>query len=82
MARKGLATIQGLLETAVQRGELSPALEPSAGVAQLIGPLLFRRLLADEAITPQFIETIVAGFLAGCTNPTQARSSRRAGRVG
>ena len=73
LAREALATIEGLLDSAVLGGDLSPALQPSAAVAQLIGPLLFRRLLSDEAITPQFIETIVESFLA---------SYRGVGRVG
>jgi AcrR family transcriptional regulator len=65
LAQEGLATIHQVLQTGVERGELVRRLDPATGVAQLVGPLLYRRLLSDEAISPDFLDTIVECFLTG-----------------
>ena len=64
MAREGSAMIAGLLRTAAKGGQLRRKLDPAVGVAQLLGPLLHRRLLVDEPITAGFIRTVVDDFLA------------------
>lgn len=80
LAREALTAVEDLLRAAVQRGDLSPDLQPSTSVAQLIGPLLFRRLLAHETVTTQFIQTIIEGFLATYGKAARAGSSRGGGR--
>jgi AcrR family transcriptional regulator len=65
ITRAGVAAIHQLIQTAIQQGELSPTLDPAAGVALLLGPILYRRLLSGETITSDFVNQIVDGFLVG-----------------
>ena len=60
----GVASIHQLIKTATQRGDLSPTLDPPTGVAMLLGPILYRRLLSGEAITKRFLTQVVDSFLA------------------
>jgi AcrR family transcriptional regulator len=77
ITRAGAASIHELLRRAIEHGELSGTLNPTAGVALLLGPLLYRRLLSGETITREFVNQVVDGFLAG---HQQAPSrSKRAG---
>ena len=64
-----LEPIRELLRSAIERGELVPDLDLNLSVAQLVGPIAFRRLISDERITPAFIRGVVDGFLRGYRNP-------------
>ena len=69
ITRDGVASIHRVIHTATEHGDLPAGLDPDASAALLVGPILFRRLLSGEAITPDFIERIVDHFLAGQAGP-------------
>lgn len=60
--------VQQLLATAHERGLLSVA-DPQAAVSQLLGPLLFRRLVQGAPVHDRFVAEVVDVFLAGSTRP-------------
>jgi AcrR family transcriptional regulator len=52
------------LEAAIDRGELPGALDVSAAVAAIDGPVFYRRLISREPLTDDFVAGVVDGFLA------------------
>lgn len=73
----GSAALRALLAEAHRCGELRSGLEPALGVAQLVGPLLYRRLLTEEPITPRVIKAIVASFLDAWRTPLAPTEKNR-----
>jgi AcrR family transcriptional regulator len=57
--------VREVLRRAVHRGELDAALDLDAAVAQLVGPLFFRRTISGEPLDEGFLAAVVAGFLDG-----------------
>jgi AcrR family transcriptional regulator len=60
----GLGAIRVALCQAIERGELPSDLDIDAGVSQLFGPILYRRLLSAEQIPDGYIEQLVDAYLA------------------
>jgi hypothetical protein len=53
----------GLLQRAVEDGELRSDLDPELAMASLVGFFFFKRFLLDEAVTPEVVEKVVDDFL-------------------
>jgi AcrR family transcriptional regulator len=60
----GLGAIRAALASAIERGELPSDLDADAGVSQLFGPILYRRLLSAEQIPDDYIAQLVDTYLA------------------
>lgn len=60
----GLGAIRAALSEAIERGELPSDLDIDAGISQLFGPILYRRLLSAEQIPDEYIEQLVDAYLA------------------
>jgi AcrR family transcriptional regulator len=60
----GLGAIRAALGAALERGEFPSDLDIDAGLSQLIGPILYRRLLTAEQIPDEYIEQLVDAYLA------------------
>ncbi len=54
---RAVETLRSVLDGAVS--------DPSLAVAQLVGPLVMRRLVTDEVVDRGVVERVVDGFLAG-----------------
>jgi AcrR family transcriptional regulator len=63
-----LAQIETLLRRGIERGELRRDLDPQLAASALIGPIVFRRLLLQEAPTPErvaaFTDLLMQGIAA------------------
>jgi AcrR family transcriptional regulator len=70
--RRPLRTV---LELAQHRGEISPALDLDDAVSIIVGPFTHRRMFDRRAITPEFVETVLAVSVAAlrATVPLGAR---------
>jgi AcrR family transcriptional regulator len=63
--RSRFALVKGIFEHAVQRGEISPSLDPHLLTELLIGPFYVRLLLTSEPLPVQLPEQIVDLVLHG-----------------
>jgi AcrR family transcriptional regulator len=64
LLRERVGPIEDLLRDAAAQGLLRADLEIAIGVAELIGPLIFRRLMANAPVTPAFTKRVVADFFS------------------
>jgi AcrR family transcriptional regulator len=64
IAANGLASVRVSIDDAIARGDLHQSVEVDVGVAQLFGPILYRRFLSANPISDTFIIEIVDSFLA------------------
>ena len=55
--------VHAVLRQAVQDGQIR-RLDLDEGVSQLVGPLLFQRVILDQPVDPAFARRLVADFLA------------------
>ncbi len=62
--RARIETGQAVFERAIARGDWPPDYDRSAAFAELVGPLLARRFLLQEAVTPEVITSRVRSVLA------------------
>lgn len=74
-ARRALNTradtaIRALLARAAREGRLAID-DPEDAIAQLLGPLLFRRLVQARAVDDRFTADVVDAFLAHTAHPNQ-----------
>ena len=60
-----LAQIETLLARGVERGELRDGLDPQLAASVLIGPIVFRRLLLQEAPTLQRVADVIDLLMQG-----------------
>jgi AcrR family transcriptional regulator len=60
---EAVAALRDLLRDARARHELDPALDVDVAVAELVGPIAYRRLVSAEPILPAFIASVVDDFL-------------------
>lgn len=62
----GVASLRALLVEGQAGGELRPGadLDVERGVAELVGPVTFRRFISGEPITTSFVAGVVDDFLA------------------
>jgi AcrR family transcriptional regulator len=65
-----LEQIATLLRRGVDRGELRDDLDPPLAASMLIGPIVFRRLLLQDAPNPPLAEAIIDSALRGMMRPT------------
>jgi AcrR family transcriptional regulator len=61
---RAVETLRGILDAAVVSGTLTARPDPGLAVAQLVGPLVMRRLVTDESLDRSLIERLVDDFLA------------------
>ncbi|WP_436777370.1 TetR/AcrR family transcriptional regulator C-terminal ligand-binding domain-containing protein [Yinghuangia sp. YIM S09857] len=71
----GTAACQRILRGAVDRGDLPADLDFELAVAQLVGPLFFRRLMGDLEVTSAFVHQVVDSFLRTYARAPHPRSS-------
>jgi AcrR family transcriptional regulator len=57
--------IRTVLQLAQLRGEISPDLDLDTALAMVIGPFSYRRLVERREATPEFIEAVLVGAIAG-----------------
>lgn len=63
MYRSGTASLRQILDDAIRRGDLPADLDSDLAVDQLVGPLFFRRLLANRDITTKYVRELVDSFI-------------------
>lgn len=80
LVHKGASPTEQVVADGVERGEIRSKQPIGALVAQLLGPLIYNRLMTSEPITQEFIEMIVDGFLAAHTRPSDTRPAKRAAK--
>ena len=54
-----------VLRLAQLRGEIDSELDIDVAYAMLVGPFTFRRVVEQKEITPDFVEAVLAGTIAG-----------------
>jgi AcrR family transcriptional regulator len=59
----GTAGLRRSLRQAVARGELPEDLTLDSALAQLAGPLFYRRMLAHEPIADTFVDAVITSFV-------------------
>jgi AcrR family transcriptional regulator len=64
-----LDQIATLVRRGVDRGELRADLDPTLAASALIGPIVFGRLLLQEAPNPRRVEAIIESALRGMMRP-------------
>jgi AcrR family transcriptional regulator len=73
------APLHAIIRDAKASGEINPHVDPDTALAELVGPLLFRRLILGDPLDEAFRHTIIADFLAahGTTRPAQKQKRAR-----
>jgi AcrR family transcriptional regulator len=61
---RAVETLRGVLDAALADGRLARGSDAGLAVAQLVGPLLMRRLVTDEPLDRALVERLVDDFLA------------------
>ena len=64
LVQDGFSAIRRLLQNAMDGGELRPELDIDHGIAQLVGPIVYRRLVSGEPLSATFSRAVVDDFLA------------------
>lgn len=64
LVRNGTSVFREILHDGVQRGGLAEDLDVDWAIGQLAGPMVYRRLLSGEPLTPAMVERTVDAFLA------------------
>jgi AcrR family transcriptional regulator len=60
---EAVAELRNLLHMARARGKLRAELDVDRAVAELVGPISYRRMISGEPILPGFVEAVVDDFL-------------------
>jgi hypothetical protein len=60
---EAVTELRGLLDDARRRGELRADLDVDRAVAELVGPISYRRLVSGEPIPSGFVQGVVDDFL-------------------
>ncbi len=55
--------VRQVLVRAVEAGELRPDLDPDVAVSQLLGPLMFRRIISAEPLDEAVVDAVAGDFL-------------------
>lgn len=64
LVKDGFAVLRQLLQGGMDRGELRHELNVDHGIAQLVGPIIYRRLISAEVISSSSSQAVVDDFLA------------------
>jgi AcrR family transcriptional regulator len=75
LVERAIEALRGVLAGAVRDGRLAAGVSVEVSVAQLVGPMVMRRLVTDESLDQPLITDLVDDFLA-------ARTARAAGVPG
>ncbi len=59
LAESGSSVLRDILRAARRRGEIAPSGDDQLLIAQLVGPLVYRRFLTGQAITKRFVADVV-----------------------
>lgn len=68
LAESGTSVLQGILRAAREQGDLPAAGDDQLLIAQLVGPLTFRRFMTGDPIGKRFIADVVDQALAATRN--------------
>lgn len=60
---EALAALRKLLHQGQSSGQLRPDLDVDRGISELIGPIVYRRLVSGEPMGRSFVQAIVEDFL-------------------
>jgi AcrR family transcriptional regulator len=75
LTAQALSQVETLLRRGIERGEIRPGINPQLAASALMGPLVFRRLLLQEAPTDQHVATVVDLVMQGISQPAPADES-------
>ena len=67
------APLRRIVERAVEAGDLPPGTDAGEAMSQLVGPLVFRRMVSREPIGADFCRRLVSLFLASRAGPDGRR---------
>ena len=65
LTAQALSQVETLLRRGIERGEIRPGINPQLAASALMGPLVFRRLLLQEAPTSQRVSTVIDLVMQG-----------------
>jgi AcrR family transcriptional regulator len=68
------APLRAVLREAQGRGEVDPDLDVEVALAMLIGPLTYRRMVQDRAITDDFLGVVLPGAIAALRSTAVRRA--------
>jgi hypothetical protein len=69
LTAQALSQVETLIRRGIERGEIRPGINPELAASALMGPLVFRRLLLQEAPTSQRVSTIIDLVMQGISRP-------------
>jgi hypothetical protein len=75
LTAQALSQVETLLRRGIERGEIRAGINPQLAASTLMGPLVFRRLLLQEAPTDQHVATVVDLVMQGISRPDPADGS-------
>ena len=67
------APLDEILRAAVAAGELPTDLDRDGAIAELVGPLLFRRVVLAQAVSADYADQLVDAYLRAHTSPSRQR---------
>ena len=69
LTAQALSQVETLIRRGIERGEIRPGINPELAASALMGPLVFRRLLLQEAPTSQRVSTVIDLVMQGISQP-------------
>lgn len=75
LTAQALSQVETLLRRGIERGEIRPGINPQLAASALMGPLVFRRLLLQEAPTSQRVSTVINLIMQGISRPEPTAGS-------
>jgi len=69
LTAQALSQVETLIRRGIERGEIRPGINPQLAASALMGPLVFRRLLLQEAPTSQRVSTVIDLVMQGISRP-------------
>ncbi len=75
LTAQALSQVETLIRRGIERGEIRPGINPQLAASALMGPLVFRRLLLQEAPTSERVSTVIDLVMQGISRPEPAEGS-------
>jgi AcrR family transcriptional regulator len=72
LTAQALSQVETLIRRGIERGEIRPGVSPQLAASALMGPLVFRRLMLQEAPTSQHAATVIDMLMEGISRPQPA----------
>ena len=69
LTAQALSQVETLIRRGIERGEIRPGINPELAASAVMGPLVFRRLLLQEAPTSQRVSTVIDLVMQGISRP-------------